>query len=196
MLPEGFYRASCRGGNKNAFGLLYEKYLDEIYRFVYVSLSDHWEAEDITENVFLKTWEQLPIIYSQDSKIDNFRAWLYRIARNLIVDFFRSKKPLVLERRNGALRLLMAIRNEAHRFANTYHVSMRSKDTVLSKLKSIPGIGDTLIKAILASPFVFKKDLTMEDIKMINGIGEKKAREVFTALKYPALNKNRESRDE
>ncbi len=84
-------------GNKNAYGLLYEKYLDEIYRFVYMSLSDRWEAEDITENVFLKTWEQLPIVYSQDSEIDNFRAWLYRIARNLIIDFFRSKKPVILE---------------------------------------------------------------------------------------------------
>jgi len=84
-------------GNKKAFGLLYEQYIDEIYRFVYLGLSDRWEAEDITENVFLKTWEQLPIIYSQDSHIDNFRAWLYRIARNLMIDYFRSKKPVVLE---------------------------------------------------------------------------------------------------
>jgi RNA polymerase sigma-70 factor (ECF subfamily) len=84
-------------GNKNAFGLLYEKYLDEIYRFVYVSMNDQWEAEDITENAFIKAWEQLPIVYSQNSEIENFRAWLYRIARNLIVDHFRSKKPLVLE---------------------------------------------------------------------------------------------------
>jgi RNA polymerase sigma-70 factor (ECF subfamily) len=84
-------------GNKNAFGLLYEKYLDEIYRFVYVSINDQWEAEDITENAFIKAWEQLPIVYSQNSEIENFRVWLYRIARNLIVDYFRSKKPLVLE---------------------------------------------------------------------------------------------------
>jgi RNA polymerase sigma-70 factor (ECF subfamily) len=83
-------------GNKKAFGLLYEQYLDEIYRFVYISVSDRLEAEDITENVFIKSWEQLPIIYSQDSQIDNFRAWLYRIARNLVIDFFRSKKPVVL----------------------------------------------------------------------------------------------------
>jgi RNA polymerase sigma-70 factor (ECF subfamily) len=84
-------------GNKNAFGLLYEKYLDEIYRFSYLGVGDSWEAEDITENVFLKTWEQLPIIYSQDSEIDNFRAWLYRIARNLIIDYIRSKKPVNLD---------------------------------------------------------------------------------------------------
>lgn len=84
-------------GNKKAFGLLYEQYLEEIYRFVYLGINDQWEAEDITENVFLKAWEQLPIIYSQDNQIDNFRAWLYRIARNLMIDFFRSKKPVVLE---------------------------------------------------------------------------------------------------
>jgi RNA polymerase sigma-70 factor (ECF subfamily) len=84
-------------GNKKAFGLLYERYLDEIYRFVYISVNDRWEAEDITENVFMKSWEQLPIIYTRDSQIDNFRAWLYRIARNLVIDFFRSKKPVVMD---------------------------------------------------------------------------------------------------
>jgi RNA polymerase sigma-70 factor (ECF subfamily) len=75
---------------------LYERYLDEIYRFVYFSLNDQWEAEDITENVFLKSWEQLPIIYSKDSQIENFRAWIYRIAKNMVVDFFRSKKGVML----------------------------------------------------------------------------------------------------
>jgi RNA polymerase sigma-70 factor (ECF subfamily) len=81
-------------GNKQAFGYLYEQYLDEIYRYVFYRVGDPLEAEDITENVFLKTWERLPKLYSQGDQIDNFRAWIYRIAQNLIVDFYRSRKPI------------------------------------------------------------------------------------------------------
>jgi RNA polymerase sigma-70 factor, ECF subfamily len=80
-------------GNKNAFGLLYERYQDEIYRYVSYRVGDPIEAEDITSNVFLKTWEYLPKIKKQDASIRNLRAWLYRVAKNMIIDFYRTKKP-------------------------------------------------------------------------------------------------------
>ena len=80
-------------GDKQAFGLLYSRYLDEIYRFVFFKVSSRPTAEDITEETFLKTWESLPKIYKKDGKIDNFRAWLYRIANNLVIDHYRKKKP-------------------------------------------------------------------------------------------------------
>ena len=77
--------------------MLYERYLDEIYRFVYLRVSDTLEAEDITENAFLKTWEHLPKLSAKGDQIDNFRAWLYRTALNLVIDYYRSKKPLALK---------------------------------------------------------------------------------------------------
>ena len=83
-------------GDKEAYGELYERYLKEIYRYAYFRLGDQTEAEDITANTFMKTWEYLPRIYKRDASIYNFRNWLYRVAKNLIIDYYRKKKPLPL----------------------------------------------------------------------------------------------------
>ncbi len=79
-------------GDAEAFGDLYERYLDRIYRYVYCRLHDHDEAEDLTESVFLKAWEALP---RSRPKASRFRAWMFRIAHNAIVDHYRARKPTV-----------------------------------------------------------------------------------------------------
>jgi len=78
-------------GEKQAFALLYEKYSDSIHRYFYFRLASIEMAEDLTEAVFIKTWEALPS-FSLSGKELNFRAWLYRIAHNTLVDYFRSHK--------------------------------------------------------------------------------------------------------
>jgi RNA polymerase sigma-70 factor (ECF subfamily) len=75
-----------------AFGDLYERYLDEIFRFVFYRILDQEEAEDLTERVFLKAWEALP---RGRRPVANFRAWLYRVARNQVIDRHRTRKPAV-----------------------------------------------------------------------------------------------------
>ena len=70
------------------------RHLDEIYRYVYFRVFNHQEAEDLTETVFLKAWEALP---KNQKKIKNFRAWIYRIAHNLVIDYRRKKSPEILE---------------------------------------------------------------------------------------------------
>ena len=50
----------ARQGDKEAYGDLYELYLDEIYRYVFYRVSNEADAEDLTEQVFLKAWENLP----------------------------------------------------------------------------------------------------------------------------------------
>jgi RNA polymerase sigma-70 factor (ECF subfamily) len=79
-------------GDAGAFGTLYERYLGAIYRYVYYSVSDHAEAEDLTENVFLKAWRALPRFRLQGA---GFRTWLYRIAHNSIIDRHRTYKQAV-----------------------------------------------------------------------------------------------------
>lgn len=78
-------------GDAEAFGDLYEHYLDRIYRYVYCRLRNHDEAEDLTENVFLKAWEALPRSRPRASR---FRAWLFRIAHNTVIDRYRMHKPV------------------------------------------------------------------------------------------------------
>lgn len=76
-------------GDAEAFGDLYERYLDEIQRFVFYRAADRLEAEDLTETVFLKAWEALPRFESSNV---NLRAWLYRIAHNTLIDHYRTRK--------------------------------------------------------------------------------------------------------
>jgi RNA polymerase sigma-70 factor (ECF subfamily) len=94
---EGHLLSLAAKGDKKAFGRLYEQHLDEILRYVFYKVGDTHEAEDITEEVFLKTWRHLPELYEKRGRIDNFRAWVYRIAHNLVIDFYRARKPLSLK---------------------------------------------------------------------------------------------------
>ena len=76
-------------GEAEAFGLLYDRYQPQIYRFIYLKVSHREEAEDLTHQAFLKSWEKITEYEFQGFP---FSAWLYRIARNLIIDHYRLKK--------------------------------------------------------------------------------------------------------
>lgn len=88
--PDQTLLARAIRGEREAFGYLYERYMDEIHRYVFYRVADRFEAEDLTETVFLKAWEALPRFESCGI---NFRAWLYRIAHNTVVDYYRTRKP-------------------------------------------------------------------------------------------------------
>ena len=79
-------------GDGEAFGDIYALYLEPVYRYVFYRIGDELEAEDLTEIVFLKAWEALPSI-----RLDgfNFRAWIYRIAHNSVIDRHRTNHPTV-----------------------------------------------------------------------------------------------------
>jgi RNA polymerase sigma-70 factor (ECF subfamily) len=77
------------GGNFDAFGELYNIYLDQIYRYVFYQVNDKMTAEDITEEVFVKAWKA---IRSCKGKEKTFLSWLYRIAHNHLITTLRSRK--------------------------------------------------------------------------------------------------------
>ena len=72
-----------------AFAQLYEEHFDKIYRYVTLRIGNEIEAEDMTQQVFLNA---LQSISSFKWKGIPFSAWLFRIAHNQVVDYFRSKK--------------------------------------------------------------------------------------------------------
>jgi len=85
----------------DAFGELYNIYVDQIFRFIYFKVSRKEEAEDLTAEVFLKTWQY--INEEKAKKIDNLKAFLYQTARNSVIDFYRKKNPtenLFIEQKN------------------------------------------------------------------------------------------------
>jgi RNA polymerase sigma-70 factor (ECF subfamily) len=79
-------------GDADAFGEIYTLHLDAIYRYVYFRVGDTNDAEDLTEQVFLKAWEALP---GYNQRGNPFTSWLYRIAHNMVVDHHRRQKPMI-----------------------------------------------------------------------------------------------------
>lgn len=82
----------AQAGSAEAFGQLYDAYMERIYRFIYFRVEDQQTAEDLTSQVFLRAWNNL----------DRFRlgrtpylAWLYTIAHNAVIDHYRTRKVTI-----------------------------------------------------------------------------------------------------
>ena len=71
-----------------AFGQLYDQHFDRIYRYLFVKTGHQREAEDLTQQVFLKAWRA---IGSYKQKGMPFSSWLFRIAHNEMVDYYRKQ---------------------------------------------------------------------------------------------------------
>lgn len=73
----------------DAFGKLYDMYVDRVYRHIYYRVGNVADAEDLTQQVFLKAWQAIGRYKKTASP---FLAWLMTISHNLVVDFYRTKK--------------------------------------------------------------------------------------------------------
>ena len=78
-------------GDVEAFGELYDIYLSRIYRYVFYHVKVKMLAEDLTEDIFLKAWKAIGK-YRGDGP--SFQTWLYRIANNHIIDYFRANRKI------------------------------------------------------------------------------------------------------
>lgn len=74
--------------DQEAFGRLYEEHFDRIYRYVALRIGDKTEAEDVTQQVFLKALQSISSFKWQGVP---FAAWLFRIAHNQVIDYLRKK---------------------------------------------------------------------------------------------------------
>ena len=82
----------AKAGDSDAFAQLYDGYVERIYRYIYFRVSDDETAEDLTSQVFLKAWEHLDRYQPGESP---FLAWIYRIARNQVIDYYRVHKEFI-----------------------------------------------------------------------------------------------------
>lgn len=72
-----------------AFGKLYDMNVDRVYRHIYYQVGNEEDAQDLTQQVFLKAWQA---IHRYKKTASPFIAWLMTISRNLVVDFYRTRK--------------------------------------------------------------------------------------------------------
>ena len=82
-------------GDKNAFENIYKFFFKRIYRYCNYNLKRKDVAEDIAQETFIKCWKSLPSFSLK--KGGSFQAFIFKIARNLIIDESRKKKTIKLE---------------------------------------------------------------------------------------------------
>lgn len=81
--------AQAISGDKDAFGALYDHYHPLMYRFVLLRVGRKEDAEDITHQIFVDAWQN---IRGYEMRGLPFASWLYRIARNGVIDHYRTRK--------------------------------------------------------------------------------------------------------
>ena len=79
--------------DRAAFTALYENCVDQVYRHVYYKVSSHADAEDITQEAFVKAWKSIDR-YKQTGA--PFVTWIITIAGNLVIDHYRKQKKVVV----------------------------------------------------------------------------------------------------
>lgn len=75
------------------FNKTYDQFADVVFRHCVFRVSDREKAKDITQLAFVRLWDYM----SQNKEIDNMRAFIYRIANNLIIDEYRKRKDVSLD---------------------------------------------------------------------------------------------------
>jgi RNA polymerase sigma-70 factor, ECF subfamily len=78
----------AQGGEREAFGALYDRYLGRVYAYCYRVLGNHEAAEDANAEVFERALMALP-----KYRTGSFRSWLFAIAHNTVADSYRSQRP-------------------------------------------------------------------------------------------------------
>lgn len=99
-----------RKKDADAFGEMYDLYVTSIYRFIFLKVSSRQDAEDLTSEVFLKIWQY---VTGGDTPINNFRALMYRMARNAVIDFYRRRAKQDLATEDAALEQVVDERQQS-----------------------------------------------------------------------------------
>lgn len=83
--------ALAASGNEAAFGQIYDLFFDRVYRFVFYRVNHQETAEDLTAEVFIRVWSKIAKIGDAGA----FGPWVFQIARNLVIDYYRTRKSTV-----------------------------------------------------------------------------------------------------
>jgi len=80
---------TAQEGNADAFGAIYERFAEKVYRYLNAHLGNGLDAEDLTEEVFIHVWRALPDYRERGTP---FLAFVFRIAHNVLIDHYRRHR--------------------------------------------------------------------------------------------------------
>lgn len=122
---------AAQAGSAEAFGELYDALVDPIYRYIFYRVSSREDAEDLTEQVFLRGWEYLAQF--RPTAGATFSSWLFRIAHNAVVDLYRERT------RTGTVEISEAISDDAARANPSREAALRlASDSLRSAIGQLP----------------------------------------------------------
>ncbi len=81
------FKFKLNPSNAEIYAELYDLFVDKIYRFVFFKVNNQEEAQDLTADVFLRVWQYI----QEKKKVGNFKALLYQVAKNRVIDHYRQK---------------------------------------------------------------------------------------------------------
>jgi RNA polymerase sigma-70 factor (ECF subfamily) len=90
LIEECIYSTNYQKQGRDSFNILVKRHVNSVYLFIYKLTGNKEDAEDITQETFIKVWQKL-------SKFDtdkNFKTWLFSIAKNTAIDKLRKKKSI------------------------------------------------------------------------------------------------------
>lgn len=171
LLPEWILIQRAKLGEKEAFGKLYELYVDRLYRYCFFRVGNNRElAEDLVQSSFIKAWEKIDTFGKglPAGRQGSFQAWLYTITRNTLVDHIRSDKQNVSIDETFA--------DEKQELEEHVHKKME----VEKVMKAVKYLTDEQQELIILK---FIEDLSNKEIAKILG----KKEDAIRAMQYRAL---------
>ena len=149
------------GEDDGSFEILIKKYLKDVYSFAYHFSSNKAEAEDITQETFVKVWKNIKKFDGERS----FKTWIFSIAKNTAIDYFRKKKSVpfsFLDNEETGTEFADTVRDETPLQDELAELSMM-KDKLDVAIKRLPEIYKNII-------FLrYSEDLTFEEISEVYG---------------------------
>ena len=140
----------AQNGDTAAFALIYDHFAPAIYRFIYFRVGHKETAEDVLADTFVKAWQKINQINSPEA----LSGWLYQIARNNIIDYYRVRKETV------ALDEVVDTLQDAVNPADEVNATIQQK-RILQAMKNLPPDQAQVLK------YRFFEDLTNEEIALI-----------------------------
>lgn len=144
----------AKARDPEAFGRLYDEYVDQIFRYVYYKVGNFADSQDLTGQTFLKAFENIDSYEVRDVA---FSSWLYRIAHNLVVDYFRreskresvpiDEQPPAPSTRGNPVETVMADLDSERLYRALHKLTHNQREVIV--LKFIDNLSNTQVAEIM-----------------------------------------------
>lgn len=145
-----FVLESCQKGDRAAFARIYDAYSERLYKFIYLRVGHKEVAEDILADSFVKAWVKIAQIHSAKA----FPAWIFQIAKNNIIDYYRVRKGTI------AIEEVEQVLEDAADPIDETNLAI-DQQRILKELKKLPKDQQQVIR------YKFFEDLSNAEIALI-----------------------------